>query len=99
MTENEFNRISHLLNSIYVLKRIIDKDKIPVEIAVREGNNYNVEPAKLYPILDLQELSEEIRLKIREILNRAGDEVKDYLTQELVQLTEQFSKIEVKCNS
>lgn len=96
MTENEFNKIGHLVNSIYLLKRLLDREKIPVEIAIREGNNYKVEPTKLYPIFDLQELSEEIRLKIREILDRAGDEVKSYLDQELALLQEKFSKIEVK---
>ena len=96
MTENEFNKIGHLVNSIYLLKRLLDREKIPVEIAIREGNNYKVEPTKLYPIFDLQELSEEIRLKIREILDRAGDEVKSYLNQELALLQEKLSKIEVK---
>ena len=96
MTENEFNQIDQLLNSIYILKRLLDRDKIPVEIAVREGCNYKVEPTKLYPIFDLNELSEEIRLKIREILDRAGDEVKSYLNQELALLQEKFSKIEIQ---
>lgn len=96
MTENEFNKIGHLVNRIYLLKRLLEREKIPVEIAVRDGNNYKVEPTKLYPIFDLQELSEEIRLKIREILDRAGDEVKSYLNKELALLQDKFSKIEVK---
>lgn len=98
MTENELSKICNLSKSIYVLKGLTDRDKIPVEIAIREGNNYKVEPTKLYPLFDLQDLSEEIRLKIREILDRAGDEVKRYLNQELAKLQEKFSKIEVNEN-
>lgn len=96
MTETQFYKISSILHHIEVLQNLVERIQIPVEIAIREGDSYNQEPKKLYPLYDIYELPNDMQQRIREILNYAGAEIKGYLIQELEQLKDQFSKIEVK---
>lgn len=72
------------------MRGLVERDSIPVNIVI-VGRRY--EPA--YVIQEVYEISDEVTCNIEKILVRAGNEVKQYLEQELKFLEDKFKKIKV----
>lgn len=96
MTEEQLGKLLNIHRRIIVVRNLVNRDKIPVEVALREAQNFKIEPKKLYPLYDIYELPDNMNSKIREILDQAGNEVKQYLAEELKMLENKFLKIEIK---